>query len=72
MQTAQGNLTILNAHTATPSVYWNGHLLSGLQRVHVQCDEDGGSVKIVVNGTEDAIYDDMQYAGIKVKKVSDK
>lgn len=68
MQTAQGSLTIINPHTLTPEVYWNGRLVSGVKRIHVHSDEDESRVKLVVNGNDDETYAQMIVAGVHVKK----
>jgi len=35
MQTAQGQLTILNAHTPEPTVFWNGNQVTGITYLKV-------------------------------------
>lgn len=69
MLTTQGSLTILNAHTDTPSVYWNGKEVVGVMRVHVHNDEDENRVKIVVSDYADEIIcAEMTLAGINIRK----
>lgn len=69
MQAVQGSLTILNAHTNTPSVYWNGKEVVGVSRIHIQCDEDESRVKLVVTDYANLdLCDEMALAGINVRK----
>jgi hypothetical protein len=70
MQAAQGNLTILNAHTSTPRVFWNGNEILGVVRIRVLSDEDDHRVKITVSGGQVDLYADMRNAGVLVKEVS--
>ncbi len=70
MQVTQGSLTIVNIHTATPVVLWNGIKLENLRRIKIKYGENDGPVKIVVAGTQDQIYAEMMIAGIQVKKVT--
>lgn len=70
MQIAHGSLTILNAHTLTPEVYWNGAQVAGVKRIHIHSDEDESRVKLVVSGIQDQVYAEMIVAGINVKKVN--
>ena len=68
MQTAQGSLTILNAHTDKPSVYWNGREVLGVRRIHVHNDEDEARVKLVVTDYCDELQcAEMIMAGLAVK-----
>lgn len=67
---AKGNLTIINAHTDEPKVFWRGTLLTNVGRVHVHSDEDHHMVKIVLsNGSQQEIYSEMMAAGIAVKNM---
>lgn len=69
MQAAQGSLTILNAHTSAPSVYWNGKEVVGIERIHIQNDEDEARVKLIVSDCADeVICADMILAGVAVRK----
>ena len=68
MQTAQGSLTVLNAHTPTPSVYWNGREVLGIKRIHVHSDEDESRVKLVVSSyADEAQCAEIVAAGISVR-----
>lgn len=68
MKTAQGNLVVLNAHTQQPEVFWNGQKIDGVERIHINADEDGGVVKLVVVGDQDQLYSEMVASGVTVKK----
>jgi len=71
MISAQGSLTILNANTGAPQVYWNGVLLTDVKRVHLHSDEDENRVKIVVAsgiGEQEHLYAEMLISGIIVRK----
>ena len=60
METAQGSLTILNAHTPVPTVYWNGHAVSPVMAIKVV----NGVVTLTV--PEDPVLAEMTAAGIKI------
>jgi hypothetical protein len=66
MQSAQGSLTIINAHTADPQVFWNGAKLD-VKRVRVFSDDDDSRVRIVM--TASPVAAEMRAAGIVVKEV---
>lgn len=69
MNTAQGSLTLINVHTPTPTVYWNGKEVVGITRVHVHNDEDENRVKLVVTDyADEMICAEMVLAGINVRK----
>lgn len=70
MQTSQGSLTIVNAHTETPNIFWNGIKIDGVIRLHVHNDEEDHRVKLVVSGNQDLIYAEMAEVGIAIKKVT--
>lgn len=65
----KSNLTLLNAHASSPKVYWNGVEVTGVTRVRVLSDEDTNRVKLVVSGTQAALYQEMRAAGITVKEI---
>ena len=60
---------MLNLHTSSPEVFWNGVKVEGVKRVHVHNDEDDHRVKLVVSGTQDQLYAEMIVGGIHVRKV---
>ena len=69
MQVANGQLTILNPHTATPQVFWNGTLVPGVRVVSVNNDADHNYNKVSLAVSEDPVIAEMQAAGIAVKRV---
>lgn len=60
MNTAQGNLTILNAHTNAPMIYWNGSQVSPVTALRVV----NGAVTLTV--PEDPVLAEMIAAGVKI------
>ena len=58
----QGSLTILNAHTDAPSVYWNGSLVLGITDIKV--------VNNVVTLTlpDAPAVTEMKLAGVVIKR----
>lgn len=70
MQAAQGSLTLLNAHTREPHVFWNGIRVEGIVRLHVHNDEDESRVKLFVLGGDDAVIASMLAAGVNVRRVT--
>lgn len=69
MQTVQGNLTILNAHTANLRVFWNGAEVTGLVDVRSDWDQDNPRVKVKVHGADPEIVAAMRAGGVIVKEV---
>jgi hypothetical protein len=65
-QVAQGSLTILNAHEATPTVFWNGIKLEGITAINIA--NGGGMSRVVLTLQEDPILAEMQAAGITIKR----
>jgi hypothetical protein len=65
-QVTQGALTILNAHTATPTVFWNGIKVEGVQALDVDVDPAHSRVRITL--TEDPRIVEMQAAGILIRR----
>lgn len=70
MISTQGSLTLLNAHTSEPQVFWKGVKVESVIRVHVHNDEDESRVKLVVASADDAQIADMIAGGIYVKRVA--
>lgn len=70
MQIVQGSLVIVGAHTATPTVLFNGLPVIGVIGIRVDWDHDEARVKLRVNGTDDATYVALASAGVTIKKVS--
>lgn len=64
MQTATGSLTILNAHTQEPQVFWNGQLI---QNLGIQVSFDN---KVTLKVAEDPVLAEMAAAGITIKRVA--
>lgn len=74
IQSPKGSLTILDAHTSAPKVYWNGVQIAGLVKLRVfdsTRDDEAGEVRLRVlkglNATEILVA--MRDAGIIVKEV---
>lgn len=68
LNTAVANFTIIFSGS-TPKCYWKGIQLDGIIRLRTHVDEDESRIKLVISGTQDAIYQEMTNAGITVKKV---
>jgi hypothetical protein len=68
METVQGNLTIINANTESPLVYWNGKQVAGVTSIRVHNEDDEHLVKIVVDGDDEATYFSMIEGGVIVRK----
>jgi len=64
MQTASGQLTILNAHTPTPAVYWNGVQVPNITNLAVY------NGKVTLTLPEDPVLAEMKAAGIVIKRES--
>lgn len=60
METTQGSLTIVNAHTSVPVVYWNGSEVSPVIAIKVV----NGVVTLTV--PEDPVLAEMIATGIKI------
>lgn len=66
VQAISGALTILNAHTESPGVYWNGVKVEGVKALTV--DNSTGHHRVVLTLTEDPSIVEMQAAGILVRR----
>ena len=66
MQVTTGQLTILNAHTGTPGVYWNGAQVPNIKAISTSFDGTTGRVTITV--PEDPVLAEMKAAGIVIKR----
>lgn len=64
--TTQGSLTILNAHTDTPSVFWNGVQVEGIKALAVDYASD--LHRVVLTLAEDPTIAEMQAAGILIRR----
>lgn len=62
----QGALTILNAHTESPTVYWNGVKVDGVKALTV--NSLVGQHRVVLTLTEDPSIVEMQAAGILIRR----
>ncbi len=62
MQTAQGQLTILNAHTPEPQVFWNGAQVLNIKGLVV------ANGKVTLTLPEDPVLAEMKAAGIVIKR----
>jgi len=62
MNTTQSQLTLLNPHTSTPAVYWNGVQILDVIKINVA----GGKVTLTL--PEDPILAEMAGAGIVIKR----
>jgi len=64
MQTAHGQLTILNAHTPEPQVFWNGDQVPNIKALAVY------NGKVTLTLPEDPVLAEMKAAGIVIKRES--
>jgi len=62
LQVSQGQLTILNAHTLEPQVYWNGSQVPNVKALVVS------NGKVTLSLPEDPILAEMKAAGIVIKR----
>lgn len=69
MNTSQGSLTIINAHTTTPQVFWNGVVLDGIKDIHVENNKGKSKVVISIRGIQTDTYTDMKSSGIVIKRL---
>lgn len=71
MQTAVGDFVAVGMHTSTPKYFWKGTVLAEVHSVVAHVDEDTHHLKLRVSDTPtyDAMYAEMQSAGISIKKV---
>jgi hypothetical protein len=67
MQTTTGSLTLLNAHTEAPQVFWNGIKVEGIKAISVT-NFSGGVNRVTLTLPEDPILAEMQAAGITIKR----
>jgi len=63
MNTVQTDLTIVGAHTPTPSIYWKGQQVPNVAGLKVL----GGIVTLTLQ--EDSALSEMMEAGIKIVRV---
>lgn len=66
MQTAQGNLVIIDAHTPDMKVLWKGKLVEGLSLLSV--DNSLAGRRVVLQIAEDPVIAEMKAAGITVRR----
>lgn len=66
MQTITGSLTILNAHTPEPKVYWNGVVVPGITAMQISTDQ--GATRVVLSVVEDPVLAEMKAAGVVIKR----
>lgn len=67
MKSISGSLVLLDIHTATPTVMWNGNAVLGVRRVHVNSGKR--HVCISVKGTQTDLYASMRQSGVGVKEL---
>lgn len=75
MQSSQGALVMLDVHTSTPKVFWNGTPLIGVKKIRVfdnALDDESGEVRIrlLKDLNEIEIIEQMKTSGISVKEVT--
>lgn len=72
MQTAQGSLVVIGAHTADPHVFWNGVPVLGVISLRIDNEPDEQRVRLRVRrwqtDAELLVYGEMRIAGIYVKE----
>ena len=64
----KGNLTMVGLNTLAQKVFWNGTEVTGIKQIKVDVDGHERVVKLVLEGTDDALYMELIQAGIQVKK----
>ena len=69
MNIVQGSLVLIGLNTPTPKVLFNGVEVVGIERIRTEWEQDEHKVKLIVNGTDDAMYMALVDAGVTVKKV---
>lgn len=66
MQTAQGNLTVLNPHKPDAKVFWNGVEVV-VAAISVNND-DTAKAKVTLYVAEDPVLAEMKAAGIVIRR----
>lgn len=74
IQSSTGSLTILDAHTSTPKIYWNGVQVLGVVKLRVfdsTKDDESGEVRLrITKGANEAsLLDALRAGGVTVKEV---
>lgn len=65
MDSTIGSLTIIDANTVSPKVYWKGQLVEGITSIKVTNDTAAHKVSLVIQ-TNQALAE-MVSAGIEIK-----
>ena len=65
-QTAKSSLTILNAHTDVPQIFWNGKILEGVKSINI--DNSSLKQRVIITLPEDPTIAEMQAAGIIIRR----
>ena len=67
LNSTQGSLVMVGLNTETPQVFWNGAKVDGVLGIAV---DSGAAVrKVVLRVQEDPVLDEMQAAGVIVRRV---
>jgi hypothetical protein len=66
MQLSQASLVMMDLHTRSPKVYFNGVLVEGYTSIKVLWDDDDCLVTFTF--PEDSIYKDMSDSAIRIRR----
>ena len=66
MESAIGNLVIVDINTKTPKIYWKGIPVLNIIKTIIRNDDDDYDVKFIVTQTNTQL-DEMKQAGINIK-----
>ena len=64
----KGNLTMIGLNTLAQRVFWNGVEVLGVKQIKVEVEGSDRVVRLVIEGTNDALYMELIQAGVQVKK----
>lgn len=71
METASGNLVMIDLNTPAPKVFWKGVAVSGIVEIEADSDIERQRVKLRVAETADVslneLYADMIASGVSVR-----
>jgi|CXWL01.1.fsa_nt_gi hypothetical protein len=68
MQLARGALVLVDVHTTTPTVFWNGQKIDDLVRLRLDWDRDEHRIKLTVSRLAPNLRAALTAAGIVVKE----
>lgn len=68
IQSATGSLVLVDIHSATPQVFWNGQKIESIVRVRVDWEADDQRVKLTVTSMPPELLTALTAAGIVIKE----